>query len=279
MPSITKVKKIRIKRTITLEHVAEQLAQDIIGAVYSAIGNKTVYDLREGELTEVVDQALDRIGMSDDLVRINKTRIEINVALDVSGSMFKRFEKYALVKPIVPALTTMRVLLRALKIVSDTLPSDVFKYSLWLWAMTWGGEFACLSHPNQDDGRLSHLLGERDFKAVDDLLLSLSKEKPSWRGSATYLAPLLTNFEKWNAELGDPTAHKLDIILTDGGLYDVEESSVVQEFRVTNKYEAILLMLGNAVTRVPRGFTQFSIRPTEVGEVIRNFLLGFVQRL
>lgn len=279
MSSITKVKKIRIKRTITLEHIAEQLAQDIIGAVYSAIGNKTVYDLREGELTEVVDQALDKVGMSEDLVRISKTRIEINIALDVSGSMFKRFERNALVKPIVPASTTMRVLLRSLKIVSDALPQDVFKYSLWLWAMTWGGEFACLSHLGQDDGRLSYALGERDFGAIDGLLISLSKETPSWHGSATYLAPLLTNLEKWNTELGDPTAHKLDIILTDGGLYDVEESSQVQEFRVTNKYEAVLLMLGNAVTRVPRGFTMFNIRPTEVGEVIRNFLLGFVQRL
>jgi len=284
-------RKLKVKKTITLDQIAEALAQDFIGAVYSAIGTKSVQDLTSGdELAEVVDQSLSRHGMADELVRMSSTRIHVNVGVDISGSMFWRSGG---TKPIVRAATVMRVMLKAFDIIAQSLPPDVFQYSLWLWAAGRGRGVACLTHEGYSDqgsgGRwtsyssledvMRRLMPTRSVTEIDAVLETLTKSEPDWAGGGTWLAPMLERLSQWEMERGDPASHTLDIVVTDGELGDTENCSTVQLFRQRGKYIAMLLNIADYQSSVPDGFINYAVQTDQLEDVIRTQLLDFVQTM
>src|SRR3990167_5467903 len=100
--------RVRIKKAqvMSLDQMAGAIADDVTAAIYSSVGNRTVAHLDQGDqLDAVVDQYLDRHGMSEDLLRLSSTRIEVNMGCDVSGSMYWSGRR----STIVTAMTTFRL--------------------------------------------------------------------------------------------------------------------------------------------------------------------------
>jgi hypothetical protein len=275
MPAIRKL-KFRVKKTITLQMIANQLAQDFIGAIYSAIGSKSIANLNVGdELTDVVDQYLDKSGMSEEMNRMSTTKIRVNVGIDCSVSMWSRYNG----KPIVRASVVMRTLMKAFRIVQEQLPADVFDYSLWLWACgRSGSRCVCLTDEGYDTLGFPVMQNKAD-ETIDRLLESIAGNEPSWSGSGTQLAPMLEMWTRWQLDRGQPGTHTLDIVVTDGELGDVQEASHVQLFRQTGKYIAMMLTVGNAAYTAPDGFLSYAVRVDEMEGVIRNTLMDFVQTM
>jgi hypothetical protein len=278
--------KFKLHKTITLDQIADQLAQDIGGAIYSAINNRTISGLYVGDdLAEVVDQGLSRDGMSDDLNRMSSTRIRINVAVDVSGSMFARFMS----RPIVRAMTLSRVLLKAFNTVKQQFPGGVFDFSMWLFAASNGKGCFCLTHTGYDEfdqhdgpngfSKKTIGLNARSPEEIDRLLESTAQVEPWWSGASTELAPMLEKWAQWTLDRGEPGTHNLDIVISDGAIYDIEEASVVQLFRITGKYLALLFTIGNWSYEAPNGFTSYAIQTNELEPVMRETLDQFVKTL
>ena len=272
--------KLKIRRTLTLEQRAYSLATDIVGAIYSAIGNKTVDDQHEGdEMTDVVGQYFQRAGMEEEQTRMSRTRLRINVGVDVSGSMFGT--SYG--KPIRDASVAAGVLNLALSQVAQQLPVQVFDYSMWIWAAGHRGDgVACLTHPALDypAAYFDSAFGtQRDVACAEKIFKQLSSgHAPNWRGSSTHMTQLCELLAKWNLEHGAVDAHVLDIMITDGEVYDWRSASEIQAFRQNGRYQALLLNVGRYDTmEVPACFTVFRVDPTVVGPMISEEIFRFVR--
>lgn len=265
--------KVKIKKGLSIEQMANQLAQDFIAAIYSSVGNKVITDQRVGDwLDDVVEQSLDHSGMADEQTRLSATRIEANIALDVSGSMFNRWSGRA----HVPAAFMVRLLHKAFRIVEAELPQSVFKFNIWLWAVSFGGRnCACLTAPEFGHFQINDCT---DVKTVDAILEGLGRSEPYYAGSGTQLCPWLTCVRQWEEQYGDPTAHKLDIVVTDGLIHDNDVVNHEQNFR-PGKLNSLLFVVSNDTNRNLLGFTSYNVNAFRLREVVADELLAFVQRI
>lgn len=268
------MKKVQ-KKVIAFEAMAAALAQDFIAAVYTSVGNQVVADQREGEwLQDVVEQSLDHQGMADEQMRLSSTRIECNVGLDVSASMFERWVG----RPNVASAFIVRLLHKAFRIVEAELPADVFKFNIWLFAIGSGGrECACLTSPEFGNYTVTSIYN-CDNNAVDGVLEGIGRSEPYYSGSGTRLLPWMAGVLKWEEAHGDPTAHKLDIVITDGLIHDAELVNKSQNMR-PGKLSAMLLVIGGDVNRNLLGFTSYNINLFNLHDVIVAELMSFVQRI
>lgn len=275
-------KQYKLLKTIPLNRLADDLAADVVQAVYSAVGNRTVTGLREGqELDEVVDHSLSQDGMSDTWSGLASTRIEFKIGEDVSGSMFGRYAG----SPIVRATTVTRLLRNASIIVSSQLPPNVFKSTAWLWAAgrSTGEKVVCL------DSFADHLANSTihstkmdvKMRAGADEFLSWMSKLSTWElaGGGTYLSPLLQKWATWESINGDPTAHRMDLVLTDGQIHDVDACNLVQSTRRFGHYRGLLLNVSDWVGHVPHGFTGYHTSVFDIETVIRNELAEFVKEM
>ena len=275
-------KQFKLLKTIPLERIADDLATDVINAIYSAVGNRQEDNLPQGdELKDVVDHALSRTGMSDVWTGLASTRIELKSAADGSGSMFGKWSG----SPIVRAMTTHRLLRNASMIIHDRLPSDVFKSTFWMWALgAWSGEkVICLDsysdHLQHSTIRSTRLNGQLS-RDIDGFLSWLSKQsKWGLAGGGTYLAPLLEKWLVWEQTKGDPLAHRLDIVVSDGQIHDVEACNMVQQHRRFGHYRGILLNVGGSVGHVPEGFIGYHVDVFDLENTLRDELQTFVKEM
>jgi len=281
--------RLKIKRrALTLDQIAAQMGDDFIAAIYSAIGNRTITDLYEGDrLDDVVEQALDRSGMADDLNRLSSTRMEIHVGLDVSMSMFDDRKGGR----IVMGAMLERLLNKAFQYVTQSLPAYVFRANLWLWAAgrgSWyndnnpymGGQACwCLTDPGY--GNPNSWRGRFSTSDVDDVLKIVGEKEPGWSGAGTFLAPLLAEIMRWELEQGSSNAHRLNIIITDGALHDTPACSIIQRDRGTSRLLCLLLNVGyyESSELIPEGFTQYHVELDKLADVVRDVVLAFVQSL
>jgi len=290
------------KRSVTLEQVGEQLGQDFVSAIYSSIGNRDVTHLDSGdEMFSVVDQYLDGHGMSENLMRLSNTKIEIHIGLDVSGSMYDRAAFGGSRKPlIVPATAVLRLFNLAFKTVERDLPSGVFTHHTWLWAshshcltnMDYGDAFDYWYSPDYYDyKRSSQISKSKRFTDsctntfgttdVNDILKILSNRHTTahWCGSGTSLSSFLSEAIRWEQENSNPSAHRLFIAVTDGRIGDYAECSKLVSLR-SGRCENLLLNISNMdIGRVPDSFTGYAVNIFNLEAYIREFLLDFVQRL
>lgn len=262
------LKRLKIKRTLSLDAIAHQLAQDIIGAIYSAIGQKNVTDLYVGDqLSDVVDQSLSRTGFAEEMDRMSSTRIRVKLGIDMSGSMFNRSNR-----SMVRAATMARVLLKAFDEVQGALPPGVFEFSLWMWSH----EAYCITHDGYDK---IQIVNARTVPAMDAMLESLAKTIPYWAGGGTQLVPLLSKWTQWDLDRPETGTHTLDIVITDGAIWDLEDAEQIQLFRQSGKYMAMMLTIGDYAYDAPNGFVSYAVRSDELQPVIRDTLDQFVKTL
>lgn len=271
--------RVKIKRgTVTLDNIAAALATDFTAAIYSAVSNKTIAGQQEGDyLSDVVEQSLDRQGMSEELLRMGSTKIEVNVGLDISGSMFSRYGG----RPIVAATVVMRVLNKAFDIVRQSLPAGVFKANLWLWAMSGNGRHCrCLTDQRYGTYQSKLFVGTEaeQVKMIDDLLAGFGKHEPYYAGGGTELAPLIQQVTAWENDEGDPTAHRLLIAITDGALEDASAAAEVQNWRSGKLYN-LLYNVGGYSGDVPAGFLAYGGNVLELEGFVRQSLFDFVQTI
>lgn len=278
---MTKMKKaFKIARTLPLDVVAGQISEDITAALYNSVGNKIIADLREGDaLEDVVAQGLDRTGMSDTLMRLSSTRIEVKVGIDVSGSMFNRSSG----SPIVRATSVTRLLRNAFARVSGAFPPNVFRSSIWLWAVGWSGaQVICLDSPYYHDNYSTlHSYDLTDALKDTDAFLERLSKRSRWAhaGGSTRLSHLLKQWAVWEANEGNETAHKLDIVVTDGQIYDTTTCSDIQNKRDNNKSKALFLNISGWVGDVPVGFTGYRIGILDLESTIKDELISFVSQI
>lgn len=272
----------RIKRTIPLDVVAGQLADDLIAAVYSAVGNKEVDNLREGDgIDDVVDQSLTSTGMYEFRNRLSSTRIEVKIGTDVSGSMFSR----GVGSPIVKAMTLKRLLRNATEKVALALPPDVFKASYWLWAVGWSrGKDVLRVDSDVNVAKLDSTFWNSDFelgmKDPDKFLEGIARaSRWPWQGSATYLGPMLSAWEELEKRQTDYHAHRLDIVITDGQIHDPQECAVIQSSRNWGRHRALLFNISGWLGKVPDGFTGYHLMITDLEPVIKEEMERFIQEM
>jgi len=276
-PKFKKVRnKVKVRRNaLTLDHIAGQIANNFVSAVYAAVGNKVITGMREGDyLEDVVDQGLEHDGMAEENFRLTKTKMEVHVGLDISGSMYMRYGG----NPIVPAALSMRLMNKALSIVTQVLPSGVFTYQLWLWS-TWN---KCLTDQNYgtNTNRViwpanGNVVSEKD---IDEYLTGIARHEPSGFGGGTDLAPLIEQIKRWEEEHSDASAHRLNLIITDGALGDTEEASQVQSWR-GGRLMSVIFNIGEYSHDVPVGFLGYSGKVTELQPFMEQMLADFVQAL
>lgn len=271
--------KVKIQKRMSLEAIAQELANQFIGAIYSAIHNKTVSDLREGEeLEDVVEQSIDQQGMAEDMLRISSTKIMVNLAVDISGSMYSRLEGTT---KIVTAMTMMRTFAKAFRIIEETLPTDVFDYRVWLWAALSGKSFLLLDKDKGFDKENSSFSSYFDpdqykDKPVDEILKEVMDGNTALSGGGTYLGPVVA---KWaELDLQRMSSHKLDIVFTDGGLYDEKDVTTAQMFRQSGRYMGLIYTVGAYQSLLPGGFLGYDVGPHEVQKVTESTLIDFVQQ-
>lgn len=275
------LKKIKVLRTLSLDTVAAQMADDMRTAIYSSVGNRTIYDETEGDdLENPVQQSIDRHGMSSMDIRLSSTRIEIKIGVDGSGSMFQRGEA----SPILRGTTVLRLIRNACGIVSQQLPSNVFKSSSWLWALSTAGRHTvCLDDPKYGtltSAVLSNIRAEHSNN-TDKFLEKLGRAR-RWQywGGGTQLAPLLKQWRDWEQVEGSPNAHRMDIVVTDGMLYDTDVCSQIQAERMNSgRYRAVLLNISGREGNVPQGFTGFHIGVLELENWLKEEIFEFVKQI
>src|SRR3990167_9844923 len=237
--------KVKQKKALAFESMAAQFAQDFVAAVYTSVGNRVVADQHEGDwLQDVVEQSLDHSGMADEQMKLASTRIEVNVAMDVSGSMFERWAG----RPNVASAFIVRLLHRSFRIVEAELPQSVFKFNIWLFAVAGGGRCcACLTSPDFGNYAVTSI-HNCDSASVDAVLEGLGRSEPYYSGNGTRLQPWMDGVRKWEEVHGDPTAHKLDIVITDGLIHDADKVNATQNMR-PGKLSAMMLVIGGDVNR------------------------------
>ncbi len=307
---MARFKPVRVKKTLTLAQVAQGLSTDVIGAIYSGVGRTQVDNLAVGdELEDVVDQQLSRHGFSEIDDKLSQTRLQIQIGADVTGSMWGG----SVGRSIVPAMYMMRIFNQAMDTVMRTLPQSVFKSHLWFWGMKGGNDIACLTDPEQGTRRLcwkpnpyafntttqylssvSHAnyqaslsdpnfkgLNAGDVETLDAALVETAASRPGFMGSATYLAPMLTEWQNWENKYGDSQAHRLDIVITDGQLYDWQECGNIQSDRRNGgKYEGVILQVADIwVSNVPQSMTMYRVHAHTLESTVRDLLLDFVRRI
>lgn len=277
------------KKTVPLTVVASNMGDEFESALYSGIARKTVYGLEDGgDLDEVVQHYLEHDGMADDYQRLSKIRLQITLAADLSGSMF-RVENG---RPIVPAMAMMRMFQRAFKQTQEHLAPGVLNYSMWCWsAGVIGGETICLNDLSmgslipeeyQERPELFGVPMPLSMIEIDQFFEGIAAVKPTFRGTGTQLIPLISGLRKWEENHGDPGAYRLDVIVSDGKLYedDVKKCSLAQvERRAGGKYEGVILQIGPDKTLVPEGLTMIKCKPQQLDVIMRDILLGFVQKV
>ncbi len=311
---MAKFKPVRVKKTLTLAQIADGLSSDIVGAIYSGVGRTTHEYLASGDdLDEVVEQDLSKHGFSETVDKLSSTRLQINVGGDVTGSMWNKYQD----RPIMPMTYMMRIFARALHDVASKLPPSVFRYNLWLWGMKHGDDVACITDPELGSQRLCYrpniyssvnstalYLGScsqasyynkfrmapanefravdpNDLDALDESLKEIGTSKPNFIGSGTYLAPMLKHWMQWEQQYGDSQAHRLDVVITDGALYDWQPCGEIQSDRRNGgKYEGIVLQVADyRVSDIPSSMTMYRIHAHTLENTVRDLLLDFVRRL
>lgn len=280
---------VLFKKTVPLPVIAAQVGDEFLAAVYAGIARKTKYGLESGsDLDGVVQHYLEHDGFSDDAKLLSKIRMQIQLACDLSGSMF-RLENG---KPIVPAMTMMRMFQRALRQAKETLSAETLRYSLWLWSVSeYGGHDICLDDllmgtyiPPQYHDRplLMGLPAPLTPLEVDKFFEDVMMVKPEFKGTGTQLLPLVQSFRKWEDNYGDTGAYCLDIVVTDGRLYpdDIKAVNKVQSERLAyGKRMGALIQIGQEKVIVPEGFTLYNCKPQYLDLTIREILLTFVQKI
>lgn len=270
--------KVKIRKKMTLDAISQELASQFIGAIYSAVHNKTVTDMNEGdELDDVVSQSIEHQGMAEELLRMGSTKIMVNLAVDISGSMFRRLGG---ISAIVPAMTMMRIFVKAFRIIEESLPADVFDYRVWLWAALSGPAFFQLGKDKgivEENSSFSKWFDPGFMKdmPVDKILSDVMENKSSMSGGGTYLAPVIA---KWaELDMQRMSTHKLDIVFTDGGLFDTDGVSMSQLFRQSGKYMGLIYTVGAYQHKLPIGFLGYDVAPNEIQKVTERTLTDFVQ--
>lgn len=280
MSGVTSTKgrvKIKVrKKGLNLNQISESIASDLIAAIYSSIGDRRVNGLTEGdELADVVDQYLGKDGMAENLTRMSSTQLTINVAVDISKSMFDRFGA----RPIVPAMTIARVLLKAFDSIAHQLPPDVFKYNIWLWAIGYGGkDVSCLTDQRYGTYQIMGAGYDSNIELIDTVLADIAKRQPYYAGSGTKLGNYVDEVSKWETENTSQVAHRLDLVVTDGMIHDVDRTSVLQDAR-TGKLNSYIFNVASDVNAVPIGFTQYYINAFNLQQILTDAVLAFVQSI
>jgi hypothetical protein len=277
--------KFKVKKTTPLHVVASNMADDIITAIFSASSFKTLYGLESGDdLDDVVDQALERTGMSEEQQRLSRTRLEMKFCLDISSSMWQTNHG----RPILPGTVMMRMFNIALNLVRMKLPENVFKFSQWLWSAGHGGHMVCclddLSLGNFVPDELQHIVKAKRNPTpaeIDALYARLGAHTPDYVGHGTTIVNLLKGLNAWEQKHGDSKAHRLDLVVTDGVIDDWKKAGAIQvDRRNAGKYEGDILQAATKLNaNIPEGFVVRKLSPEKLDFVTRDVLLEFVQRV
>lgn len=247
---------------------------DFLGEVCTAIRYKERFGLEQGDYLEEVERFhTDRAIFGEEVRSKADVKLQIALCLDASVSMWMN----QIMEWAGPACIGIDKLIRQ---TSLEMPEGSIIYAPFIWAFGIKRSMYDAYGNKQkvdESGKIAYKADAKELKRFEGV-----KSMPGWAGTDTYIAPLFRAIQNWENTESDPTAHRLDIILTDGVLEhreDVKEATRIQDARNGRLTTIMLNFLhpsewGSYV--LPDRCVQYPVKPTNLGSVLRDVIMAHV---
>lgn len=257
--------KVRINKSADARLMAGQLQSEFA----SAIGWRDRFGQPEGDwLDDPVEALTTGYGFGEEVRTSRGIKMQVNLCLDCSNSMVhNRLDN--------TAKETIQNFYLGLRMASSQLPTGSLVVNVWTWA-------------NGDDGRsVSHVNSKSEEEKYADSPMG-ALEYNYWAqfdGEDTWISPLLDRLERWENRYGDPTAFRLDIVITDGVLEhptDAREGDKIQERRDGALQTVVLNFLPVedwSDSRVPKRCVQYPATDDNLVGLMRGVLGAWLVNL
>lgn len=232
--------------------------------IAQAVAYRERHDLYEGDwLDDPVAASLGQGGYGEEVRKSVGIRLQINICLDCSNSMY-----YNGLSEI--AVETVRTMYMALDQASIQLPQGSLTVHVWKWAEGKDGKGVTWVTNSRKHTREDNPLGHMEYLPGNYL--------SAWSGEDTWIYPLLDRLDQWENTHGDPGAYRLDIVISDGMLEhrtDASKGDVIQDRRDGNLQTVVLNFLPMeewGEYRVPNRCVQYPATPENLLGLMRQVL-------
>lgn len=247
---------------------ARLMAGSLQSEFASAIGWKERFGQPEGDwLDDPVGAMITGYGFGEEMRTSRGIKMQVNLCLDCSNSVYHNGLSEV-------AQLTLRTMYLGLKMAADQLPDNSLVVNVWTWA-------------HNDDGRGVSLLTTKDAVARSSAnpMGVMDNWYANFNGEDTWIAPLFERLDGWENAYGDPSAYRLDIIITDGVLEhatDAKAADVIQERRDGTLQTVMLNFLPMeewTESRVPKRCVQYPATVDNLIGLMRGVLGSWLVNL
>lgn len=226
-------------------------------------------------IEETVDTFIDGSGFGYETQKATGIKIQITVSLDLSNSMYYNHIHLAAAN----AFRDIGMTLRSLK---DEYPDDLYCALFTFSDDDYNGHGKACRGLDIFTRKPEH---EHDFMALDYYRPS---KIAGWYGTGpfdgtdTFISPLFQEIEGWEKEHSDPSAVKLDIVLTDAVLEhprDIKEADAIQERRDGTLQSVFLNFMPEGDwlnSTMPKRCYQLKVDRDNISGMLRNIISEFV---
>jgi hypothetical protein len=252
-----RAEQMRLERSADARLMAGSLQSEFA----SAIGWKERFSQPEGDwLDDPVEAMITGYGFGEEMRTSRGIKMQVNLCLDCSNSV-----RHNGLDEV--AQLTLRTMYLGLKMAAEQLPDNSLVVNVWTWA-------------HNEDGKGVSLLTTKDVVArkIDNPMGVMDGWYANFNGEDTYIAPLFERLDGWENAYGDPSAYRLDIIITDGVLehaMDAKTADVIQERRDGTLQTVVLNFLPMeewTESRVPKRCVQYPATPDNLIGLMRGVL-------
>jgi hypothetical protein len=272
----------QLDETIAIEEInpaieSLALASELTAEIFQAVRAVEATDRQEGDwIDDVVSTYHDGKGFGEEVRSVGEVKLQINLAMDVSGSMFGMLCK--------PAGLAMRILYDALMHVTREIDPQFFRVHSYLWAAQSGRTVYDLqedSVPSDYWSKNSYAIGDTD-KIFDDVIAN----NVHFEGQDTFLLPLFDRVHKREQE-DDDGFRKLDVIISDGiwkdGTNALDKIRKIQHERGQIVQSIVLnFMTQEQIDRsqitIPERTWMYPVTPLTVRTIMQQIVSEFVVR-
>ena len=258
-----------------IEATAGTIRSDL--ATTAFIQHDVVHDYGDA-IEDIVDAYHGSGGFLDTTQKATDSKLQISVSLDLSNSMYYNDVHQS-------AADAFLMICMSLKAIKDEYPDDIFISFFTFSDNGWEGKGKSVSEvvPDRWGGSALSLFGEFEFvkpSAVKRWVRGYGTG--IFTGEDTYIAPLLSALEKWEAKSSSPGAVKLDIVITDAVFEhpkDIRESDVIQERRDGQLQTVFLNFMDPSnwlACTLPKRCLMVKVGKDNLAGILRNLVAEFL---
>lgn len=234
---------------------------DFVSELTTAIRHRERVGLTEGDWIEEPERLFTDNRIFGEEERIaSQVKLQVTVSLDSSYSMWKN-------NIMAKAGRATIALDKYLRKAQEELPEGSLNYACFAWALgRWGKD--------------AYKINQHYLKSYEGTLSVAGSA-----GSDTRISPLFEAIERWENTNSDPSAYRLDIVITDGVLEhesDVEEATRVQERRNGRLTTVLLNFLPRQEWNryhLPDRCYQYPVTPQTITTTLRSVIMESIREL